>query len=122
MRSNGLKIYSIVTLKIVNHLHYHCFTYPAELVLDNIPLESFRGDVKLISPDYPVKALCVEVEPVKSDILKKSKLIEKLIDVFYQLDIAHNVNICRSTVNTRYVFVYFERKMDFPWKKFFPLQ
>ena len=86
-------------LCIVNHLHYHCFTYPGELVLDNIPLRPFKADVQLITDQYPLKVLCVEVNPTKDDILSKSAKIEKLINVFYELDIAHNVVLVRSAQN-----------------------
>ena len=68
-------------------------------MLDNIPLRPFKSDVKLIADEYPLKVLCVEVNPTKDDILSKSATIEKLINVFYELDVAHNVVLVRSAEN-----------------------
>ena len=83
----------------VNHFHYHCICYPAELILDNISLEPFHKDIKLISSSYPLRALVIEIKPEESEINEKSKILEKIINVLYDMDIAHNVVITRSKEN-----------------------
>ena len=87
----------------MNHLHYHCIRYPAELVLDNINLVNFHKEIKLISSNYPIKALVIEIQPNQCEIEAKSKILAEIIDILYELDIAHNVVIVKSKNNyTRY--------------------
>ena len=83
----------------MNHFHYHCICYPAELILDNISLEPFHKDIKLISSSYPLRALVMEIKPEESEINEKSMILEKIINVLYDMDIAHNVVITRSKEN-----------------------
>ena len=102
---------SLLAWASVNHFHYHCFTYPAELILDNVKLTPFKTDVELIA-EYPLKALCVCVRPNEADIESKSSLLSRLVDVFYELDIAHNVVIVRSSELITRFFIFPRRKAD----------
>merc|ERR1711935_575503 len=86
---------SLLAWASVNHFHYHCFTYPAELIAE-----------------YPLKALCVCVRPNEADIESKSCLLSRLVDVFYELDIAHNVVIVRSSELITRFFIFPRRKAD----------
>ena len=50
-----------------------------------------------------MKALVIEIQPNKYEIEAKSKILAGIIDILYELDIAHNVVIVRSKNNyTRY--------------------
>lgn len=83
----------------MNHFHYHCICYPAELILDNISLDPFHKGLKVISSRYPIRALVTEIKPEESEIKEKSNILENIINILYEMDIAHNVVITRSKEN-----------------------
>ena len=67
--------------------------------MDNISLDPFHKEIQLISSSYPLRALVMEIKPEESEINEKSKILEKIINVLYDMDIAHNVVITRSKEN-----------------------
>ena len=45
----------------LNHLHFHCYSFPSELVLDNLNSIQFHGSVRMTHPDYPLSAFVINV-------------------------------------------------------------
>jgi len=79
----------------VNHLHFHCYEFPHELVLDNLPSEPFHRSVRLTSRHFPLPGFVLNV--TVENIAQMTETIAKIIDILHELDCAHNVVLCKGS-------------------------
>ena len=87
----------------VNHLHFHCYTFPHELVLDNLPSDHFHGSVRLITSAYPIPGFVLNIG--LEDIPNATNNIVSIIDILHEVDCAHNVVIVKGT-DARYARLF----------------
>ena len=78
----------------VNHLHFHCFAFPQELVLDNLPSRDFHGPVRLTDAKYPLPGFLFNVGV--EQIGEMTNKIVKVIDILHDHLVAHNVVIVQG--------------------------
>ena len=79
----------------VNHLHFHCYEFAHELVLDNLASEPFHRSVRLTAPHFPLPGFLLNV--TVEAIPQMTETIAKIIDILHELDCAHNVVLCKGS-------------------------
>ncbi|CBY38295.1 unnamed protein product [Oikopleura dioica] len=75
----------------VNHLHFHCYAFNHELVLDKLKLTLLAGDVFKTDPKYPLPAFVIKFD--KENIEKVAEKVAAITDILHELDVAHNMVI-----------------------------
>ncbi|XP_041969878.1 GDP-D-glucose phosphorylase 1 [Aricia agestis] len=82
---------SLCAFASVNHLHYHLLIAKQNLPIEKLKCKQLRGPLYILDDSYPASAFCFEV--TSPEIHKE---IYKLIHLFLQKSIAHNIFITRG--------------------------
>lgn len=75
----------------VNHLHFHCYEFNHELVLDTLKLTLLCGDVFKTDPKYPLPAFVLKF--TKENIEAVAEKVAAITDILHEHDVAHNMVI-----------------------------
>ena len=83
----------------VNHLHFHCYEFDEELVLDNLKLVLLCADVFKTNPSYPLPAFVLKFDKATyEDVAIK---VTQITDLLHSRKVAHNMVI---TAGRCYIF------------------
>ena len=83
----------------VNHLHFHCYEFDEELVLDNLKLVLLCADVFKTDPSYPLPAFVLKFS--KETYENVAIKVAHITDILHAHQVAHNMVI---TAGRCYIF------------------
>lgn len=77
----------------VNHLHFHCYCFPHELVLDDLKLIHLSQEVHMTDDNYPLPGFALFFERDMFSISRIAAAVSSITDILHRHGVAHNMVI-----------------------------